>query len=382
MADPLTITTAAIAFFGSANALASTIKELHRVRHAAPAIQSLEDEMLTLRGASAKRTEVQLDQLAWEGRMMQDDNIRALNSIQRSISEQRPAIAVRLQYQLPSWSMIQGMVTIISQTSGAKGPEKVLRVSRIRPGLDEVFIQVQNGNIQRLKQLFNQGQGSPLDASDTGWTLLHYATVAKQMHVAKFLVDAGADPYAESARRESAFDVAWNRILSGSLDPDLEFILRQVFNDSAQLDRRQFTVLHKVVLGLVPRKLRRELEISTAQINEVDSTGYTPLAWACARGDTKAVELLLAYGASLEILNDTHELPIHLAAQTGTVDTIAILVGASADVNTRVWQTEMTPLHFVAEYQDSAEMVEGLVNMGAEVHALDYMGWTPLHWAS
>lgn len=50
MADPLTITTAAIAFFGSASALASTIKKLHRVRHAAPAIQSLEDEMLTLRG--------------------------------------------------------------------------------------------------------------------------------------------------------------------------------------------------------------------------------------------------------------------------------------------------------------------------------------------
>lgn len=295
---------------------------------------------------------------------------------------QRQTAAVRVQYQFPVWSLIQRMLTVLSSSGGAYGPEKILRMSRIRPGLDEVFIQVQSGNLHRLQQLFVQGSASPFDASDTGWTLLHYALTAGQLPTAKFLKDAGADLHAESASRQTPSGVAWNRILSGSLDETSENLLREVFNNDSQLDERQFTTLHKVVLGMIGKNLADELELTTAFIDAIDSSGNTPLAWASARGDHLSVALLLEYGASMTIANDVDHKPIHLAAQTGNVDTIRILVHRGADINTVVSKTKMTPIHFAAEFQDSCEQIKGLASLGARIDGKDYLEWTPLHWAS
>jgi len=274
------------------------------------------------------------------------------------------------------------MLTLVSYSGGTRGPEKVLRMSRIRPGLDEIFIQVQSGNLSRLQRIFRKGDASPLDASDTGWSLLRYALTAGQLPTAKFLKDAGADIHTESARRETPFDVAWNRILSKSLDEKSDMLLRDVFDDHDQLDERQFTPLHGIVLGMISKNLAKALEVSTAQIDALDSSGYTPLAWASARGDHRSVALLLEHGASLTIANEVGDEPIHLAAQTENIDTIKVLVRAGADVNSEVRQTHITPIHFAAEYQDNSEHVLGLVNLGARVDGEDYLNWTPLHWAS
>lgn len=295
---------------------------------------------------------------------------------------QRQKASVRVQYHFPVWSFIQRVLTLISYSAGARGPEKILRLSRIRPGLHEVFIQVQSGNIRRLEQLFRSGEASPLDASDTGWTLLHYALVAGQLRTAKFLTDAGADVYAESMRRETPFDLAWNRILSGYLAHSSKLLLRDIFSDVDHLDERQFTTPHKIVLGLIGRDLASELEVSTANIDSLDNSGYSPLAWAAARGDVKCIRTLLDYGASLSTTNDLGYQPIHLAAQSGNVETVGTLVDAGADINAEVRETFMTPMHYAAEYQDSSEHVNGIANLGARIEARDYMMWTPLHWAS
>ncbi|KAL8737103.1 MAG: hypothetical protein Q9181_002023 [Wetmoreana brouardii] len=295
---------------------------------------------------------------------------------------QRQKAAVRIQYNFPVWSLIQRMLTLVSYSSGACGPEKSLRMSRVRPGLDEVFIQVQSGNVRRLQQLFIQGDASPLDASDTGWTLLHYALTAGQLPTVKFLKDAGADVRAESTNRQTPIEIAWNRILSGSLDGTSEGLLRAVFDDDAQLDERQFTTLHKIVLGMTGKLLAEELDLTTAYINALDSSGNTPLAWASARGDHQSVDLLLKHGASLSIANDVDAKPIHLAAQTGNINTIQALVKGGADINSVVRQTNMTPIHYAAEYQNSYGQIEGLASLGAHVDGRDYLEWTPLHWAS
>lgn len=295
---------------------------------------------------------------------------------------QRQQAVIRIQYNFPVWSLIQRVLTLVSYSGGLCGPEKILRMSRIRPGLDEVFIQVQSGNVRRLQRLFIQGSASPLDASDTGWTLLHYALSAGQLPTVKFLKDAGADVRAESTSRETPIDVAWNRILSGCLDAKSEDLLRTIFDDDAQLDERQFTTLHKIVLGLLGKDLAEELEVTTAHINSTDSSGNTPLSWASARGDLDSVLILLEHGASFDIANDVNAKPIHLAAQTGNVPTIRALVQAGADVNDVVPRTQMTPLHYAAEYQDSSEQIHALASLGAQIDGTDYLSWTPLHWAS
>ncbi|KAL8865449.1 MAG: hypothetical protein Q9174_006882, partial [Haloplaca sp. 1 TL-2023] len=239
-----------------------------------------------------------------------------------------------------------------------------------------------SGNILRLQQLFSQGAASPLDASDTGWTLLHYALSAGQLPTVKFLKDAGADTRAESLSREKPMDVAWNRIFSRCLDKTSELLLRHIFDDDAQLDERQFTTLHKIVLGMIGKSLVDELEVTTAYINHPDSSGNTPLAWACARGDHDSVVLLLEHGASIDIPNEVNAQPIHLAAQIGNTTTIRTLVKAGADINAIVNRTHMTPIHYAAEYQDDSQQIQSLAELGTRIDGRDYLGWTPLHWAS
>ena len=295
----------------------------------------------------------------------------------------RQKAAVRVQYYyFPVWSLVQRMLTVVSLSGCAYGPGKILRMSRSRPGLDEVFIQVQSGNVRRLQQLFVQGDASPLDASDTGWTLLHYALTAGQLSTVKFLKGAGADVHAKSACHDTPAEIAWNRILSSCLDGESENLLGEVFPDDSNLDERHFTTLHKIVLGMTGKNLADELEVTTAHINAIDSSGNTPLAWASARGDHKSVALLLEHGASLGITNNVDAEPIHLAAQTGNINTIEILIKAGVDVNRMVRHTKMTPIHYAAEYKNSSENILALARFGALVNGEDYMCWTPLHWVS
>ncbi|KAL9628800.1 MAG: hypothetical protein Q9204_005655 [Flavoplaca sp. TL-2023a] len=216
---------------------------------------------------------------------------------------QRQRMAVRFQYNFPVWSLIQRVLTFVSYWNDTFGTIHELRISRIRPGSDEVFTQVQRGNIRRLQQLFIQGSASPLDASDTGWTLLHYALSAGQLPTVKFLKDCGADVCAESTSRETPIEVAWNQILSGCLDERSELFLRDVFDNDPELDERQFTALHKI--------------------------------------------------------------PIHLAAQTGNIATSRALVHAGAEINTVVYRTQITPTHYAAEYQNCFELIQGLTELGA-----------------
>ena len=193
------------------------------------------------------------------------------------------------------------------------------------------------------------------------------------------LKDAGTDMRAESTNRQTSIEVAWNRILSGALYYTSEDMLRTVFDDDSQLDERQFSTLHIIVLGMTEKNLTVELDLTTANINAVNISGNTALGLTSARGDYDSVSLLLQHGASLKISNDLGAEPVHLAAQTGNVDTIRVLVEMGAEVNTVVREFKMTPIHYAAEYQDRSDPISGLANLGVHVKGKDYVGWTPLH---
>ncbi|KAL8704734.1 MAG: hypothetical protein Q9201_002118 [Fulgogasparrea decipioides] len=404
--DPLSIAAGVVTFMGACNALASTIQKLHRLRNTPKELKELENEINDLKTCMGDINRlVQMHsgngvELVCQTSLgVYVENARKkIQEIQKYLehtlldtpSSRKIRASAWLKWQPEFHRLRQELRDLRSEigtcislfNAGAYGPEKSLRISRVRPGLDEVFIQVQSGNVRRLQQLFIQGDASPLDASDTGWTLLHYALTAGQLPTVKFLKDAGADVRAESVSRQTPIEVAWNRILSGSLDGTSEVLLRAVFDDDAQLDERQFTTLHKIVLGMTGKLLAEELDLTTAYINALDSSGNTPLAWASARGDHESVVLLLEYGASLSIANDVDAKPIHLAAQTGNINTIQALVKGGADINSVVRKTNMTPIHYAAEYQNSYEQIKGLASLGAHVDGRDYLEWTPLHWAS
>lgn len=149
--------------------------------------------------------------------------------------------------------------------------------------------------------------------------------------------------------------------------------------DEGGLDERQFTRIHKCVLGIIGSSLVDELNISTANINDQDNTGRTPLFWACSRGDEKSVRLLLQFGAK-QISSGkigAKDSPLHAASQAGHGEIARQLLLHGADVNLK-GEADMTPLFYAVAKNDGNSCVDVLLEYGADVNAEDNEQRTPL----
>lgn len=117
-----------------------------------------------------------------------------------------------------------------------------------------------------------------------------------------------------------------------------------------------------------------------AKLNVVDNEGETPLHIAARAGNSQVAELLLTGGANVAALNRTWDTPLHRAARKGHRDAAALLLAHGAEVNARAMR-KATPLHRAA-YGGHREAAALLLSAGADVNARDDDGDTPLHSAA
>ncbi|KAL8964448.1 MAG: hypothetical protein Q9183_004442, partial [Haloplaca sp. 2 TL-2023] len=135
-----------------------------------------------------------------------------------------------------------------------------------------------------------------------------------------------------------------------------------------------FSILHKIVLRLIPRSIESELDYSTCGLNAQDSSGRTPVAWAAARSDEVALKALIRYGADVNLPDSQGRSPLHHAQTPGCID---VLTNAGADVHARD-AFGHTPLHRVCRGIGSLALLERLVLAGVDINAVDHSGETAL----
>ncbi|PKX96925.1 ankyrin repeat domain-containing protein, partial [Aspergillus novofumigatus IBT 16806] len=132
------------------------------------------------------------------------------------------------------------------------------------------------------------------------------------------------------------------------------------------VESREFTTLHKVLLGL-QRRFRTledylgsfgQAKLLPAIIDAPDSCGRTALAWAVEYGWAGAVESLLRYGAN------PHQLRQSLQ---GKSPLLHLIIADSA---------------FQSSNDGFLRVVRLLLREGVDVNAVDHEGWTPLHVAA
>lgn len=112
--------------------------------------------------------------------------------------------------------------------------------------------------------------------------------------------------------------------------------------------------------------------------------GYTALHRAALLGDTVAAARILQAGASVdatvqslqEYSSEWGDTPLHTAAAAGHLQIVELLLDRGADVSA-VNQMGATPLHRAI---DHAEVVRTLLAHGADADAADERGRTPLSW--
>ena len=119
-----------------------------------------------------------------------------------------------------------------------------------------------------------------------------------------------------------------------------------------------------------------------ADPNEERGTGgSTPLHLAIAEEKAELVRQILEKGASQETKDDYGYTPLLEAVKYGASEEIVdLLLEHGADVHT-LTEDRKTALHFAAQKNDEV-MMRKMTERGLSVDAEDKDGWTPLHEAA
>jgi ankyrin repeat protein len=169
--------------------------------------------------------------------------------------------------------------------------------------------------------------------------------------------------------------IAWERVLSGQMSANDGSRVASLFRQTDYLTSREFSVVHKIVLGIVYSDLATQLDASTAEINAKDSRGRTPLSWASGRGDDQAVAMLLKYGANPNVTDTCQQSPLHYAQNTACAQ---LLLHHGADLHA-LNQESQTPLYTACRNVWSSSLVTYLIEAGSEIDATDHTDQTALH---
>ena len=110
----------------------------------------------------------------------------------------------------------------------------------------------------------------------------------------------------------------------------------------------------------------------------VNPTGtyITPLKRAIMALRTSTARVLIENGADVHDKGSSRKMPLHFAAEAGSLDLVKFLIDHGADINARNHRDE-TPLHLAAGFGYGA-IVEHLLNLKASIGCVDNIGRTAL----
>jgi len=118
----------------------------------------------------------------------------------------------------------------------------------------------------------------------------------------------------------------------------------------------------------------RELCDWRAQVEAVDSDGWTSLFWASYEGKIDVVRELLARGANIEAAPNAGVTSLYVTSLDGRLDVVRELLAHGADPNTAN-ANGVTPL-IVSSYNGHVEVVRALLAAGADKHRVASNGDT------
>lgn len=213
---------------------------------------------------------------------------------------------------------------------------------------------------------------------------------SKQHEACKFLLEAGADV---DYRPIGTFDnspriKACHFLLEGNLSEPAVDALRAITKGNEYLedfiDDSKFTKTHRIVLGLSSSELEAELLLHPEEIDLQDSMGRTALAWAAARNDSRAVVMLLRYGADPNIIDVQISGALSNAAAQGHTACVKLLLDAGADPDPPLPSgiKKGSPLNVAARNANNALVVKILLNFRADVNQAGVDGKTALFYAA
>jgi len=291
------------------------------------------------------------------------------------------------------------------------------------PQSDDVYAAVRANDLARLRTLV----ASPADANardEQGDAPLLYAAAVGSLEATKLLLDKGADVNAQNAFGTTALmiaavDIAKVRLLverganvnlaskqgrtplfiAAMSDQSAE-IVRYLVAKGADLRARDAfgnTFLTAAAVGNDLSTIRIALDAGV-DVNAVGATTLTPLLLSAGYGNVAATKLLLSKGAKVNAVTETSLLfpgedpksgpvalhnftPLLMAMPLASREVVQTLLEAGADVNAKD-SRNMTPLMLaVATNHQNPVVIRMLLDHGANVDVQSNAGETAADWA-
>jgi ankyrin repeat protein len=244
----------------------------------------------------------------------------------------------------------------------------LLRGAQAEPGSPEMQAAVTTATVNNQREVveFLLDRGEDVNrAYRRGETLLHTAARFAGSDMIEMLLRRGADPNAEDVQGLTP------RVWAVRADHGESAAL--LFTAGAEGD-----VFSAAALGQVDELdelLTEDPSLVDAKVG--DSTGWTPLHFAAARGQEAAVELLLEQGADADAADFNQATAMHLAASREAYHPrlLQALVDASANIGAED-KRGRTPLHWAAA-NDRVDTAAFLLANGADARVTDSDGNTP-----
>lgn len=150
-------------------------------------------------------------------------------------------------------------------------------------------------------------------------------------------------------------------------------------------EEQNFTQLHRIVLGLSLLDLEKEVQLNPDEIDATDALGRTALIWASARGDQRAVTILLSYRADPNLVDLQNSGPLMYAAAQNHVICVRLLLEAGANPDPTLFGLKMqrgSPLNCAARIASDPLVLKTLLDFGADIESCGAEGRTSLLHAS
>ena len=211
---------------------------------------------------------------------------------------------------------------------------------------------------------------------DMGRSPLHWSCRSGALDVVKMLVEAGAGVRGIDSKGSTCLIFAASsghtetvRYLAGLKDVDLNHSGKYgVTALNCALQRGHADVVEVLI-------------DAGADIETKDDMGRSPLHWSCYSGALDVVKMLVEAGAGVRGIDSKGYTCLIFAAANGHTETVRYLAGLKdVDLN-HSGNNGRTALHVALQGGGHADVMQLLVDAGADIEAKDIQGATPLHFA-
>ena len=319
-----------------------------------------------------------------------------------AVAEAHPAVAhVLLEHGADLHAKSQAGFTALAFAVRAGDLESVKLLLAAGAGANERLAVVRRAEID--------GSADYMNAPD-GTTVLVLAIVNAHYELAKYLLDQGADPNADSDGRTALHAVVQTMNWEGLGSPDAEV------TGAGRLDARDLLGALLAAGANVNARLAksgrgRNSSVRGYTVEESQTVGVTPFWIAARAGDVRTMRVLAAHGADPDLGTHQGTTPLMVAAGVGFTDgatpgsepdaleAVKFMLELGADVNAAQgtgpdcaprdysgggggrnyngWVCGWTPLHGAAA-RGANTIVKFLVDHGARLDVEDRTGKTPL----